>query len=124
MKANELRIGNLVYYKNTKDLAKVELIHNKHFDCRDEYGSFTPNGNYAPIPLSEEILLKCGFEEWEKERLHIPIPLGNLCFTKGLNGVSLLGYQNKILGNVVRELHQLQNLYFALTGQELNTSGL
>jgi hypothetical protein len=62
MEIKELRIGNCLQYKNTNDIAIVELIHKKHFDCRDEYGSFTPNGNYQPIPLTEEWLLKFGFE--------------------------------------------------------------
>ncbi len=63
MKATDLRVNNLLYFKNTKDIAKVSLIHDKHFDCRDEYGSFIPNGNYEPIELTEEWLLKMGFEK-------------------------------------------------------------
>ncbi|MGV6945062.1 hypothetical protein [Sphingobacterium kyonggiense] len=116
LRATDLRIGNLVYYKNTKDIAKVELIHNKHFDCRDEYGNFTPNGNYEPIPLSEEVLLKAGFKHKGAGFYIHASSLLDLCnigddfFLVGLKGVSL---------SKVYYLHQLQNLYYSLTGEEL-----
>lgn len=67
-----------------------------------------------PIPLTEEILLKCGFEiddvlapcmhvakEWDLEWF--------------IDGVYLDGSNTKAV-----YLHQLQNLYFALKGEELN----
>lgn len=116
MKATELRIGNYLYYKNTNDLAIVELIHKKHFDCRDEYGSFSPNGNYEPIPLTEEWLLKLGFDKkFSKDKFTI-IPNGKLDYEKGrtyFNAWTILEHQPEYV-------HQLQNLYFALTGEELS----
>lgn len=62
---SELMIGNLLRYKGTEYIATVDLIHGeKHFDCRDEFGSFTPNGEYEPIPLTEDWLDKLGFESY------------------------------------------------------------
>jgi len=58
MTTQELRIGNFLHYAGTNYVAKVDLIHGRnHFDCRDESGSFTPNGSYSPIPLTEQWLL-------------------------------------------------------------------
>lgn len=113
--AQQLRVGNLLYYKNTKDIAKVELIHNSHFDCRDEYGSFTPNGNYEPITLTEEILLKCGFEINEGKTLFEH----SKCGLKLMDIVGLYYRANFPIKADVTSVHQLQNLYHALTGQEL-----
>lgn len=62
---SQLMIGNTLKYKGTEYLATVDLIHGKkHFDCRDEFGSFTPNGEYEPIPLTPELLDDLGFETY------------------------------------------------------------
>ena len=61
--AKQLRMGNLLYFKGTNEIQCVELIHKNHFDCRSlEFGDFTINGEYEPIPLTEELLLRLGFE--------------------------------------------------------------
>lgn len=128
MKASELRIGNFLNYKNTDDLAIVEIIHGKHFDCRDEYGIFTPNGNYEPIPLTEEWLINFGMEytdgfsssrrlyfnthEYDLSQVTYNEKEGLLRFSNGHpKGTSLIPH--------IKYVHQLQNLYFALTGEEL-----
>lgn len=122
MEANELRIGNLLYFKNTDMVAKVQLINApKHFDCRDEFGVFVPNGEYEPIPLTEEWLLKFGFDV-----------LNNNTEWKICDKYSILYYVNgyrlqaeTVLGSYtvckLKHVHQLMNLYFALTGKELTT---
>lgn len=118
MKAQELRIGNYVYYKNTKDFAKVELIHNNHFDCRDEYGSFTPNGSYEPIELTEEILLKCGFNK--KQDYINGVGLCIFFEHKEFNYRLNQSFEVVLLKIKLNNLHQLQNLYWCLTNEELN----
>lgn len=68
-----------------------------------------------PIPLTEEILLKCGavkaVDEWFIIDKCFQFFDNGFCYSAGL------GYQ---LSQPIENLHQLQNLYFALTGQELN----
>ena len=62
MKANELMIGDLVYYSHTEDgiAPYKEVICIKAEDlCRDACIIET---HYEPIPLSPEILEKNGFE--------------------------------------------------------------
>jgi len=116
--ATQLRIGNLLYYKGTTHIAKVELIHNKHFDCRDEYGGFTPNGDYEPIPLSEEVLLKCGFKLNKENTLFEH----SKCGLRLMDIVGMYYRANFPIKADVTSIHQLQNLYYALCGVELEVS--
>lgn len=129
MKANELRIGNYIdceygtgqivkidseniFTKENGEVVKesVRICINKMQDSRGLW-----NFKIKPIPLTEEILLKCGFECFEfdngqpnqyrfKNRL-IVIRNGNF-----------VDYGSDV---IINSLHQLQNLYFALTGEEL-----
>jgi hypothetical protein len=144
MEIKELKIGNCLHYKNTNDIAIVELIHKKHFDCRDEYGSFTPNGNYQPIPLTEEWLLKFGFKKHGAYEFYFDIlnyETSNF-FDEHIEKTNLQFYiynEHKIEVKIdidatnvegefegktlflkhIQYVHQLQNLYFALTNEEL-----
>lgn len=127
MKASELRIGNIVdNYREVfaKGWRWTNISH------EDIYSIACGNDkNYRPIPLTEEILLKCGFElktwiddsvvEAIKSRIikgeirdfQLVVRNGKFWHDR-LYGY---GYSYKLL----EHLHQLQNLYFALTGEEL-----
>jgi hypothetical protein len=133
MKANELRIGNLVYVSdNLTNLIFQEItpinIHNlMHLTGWDK----SPvDIEFEPIPLTKEFLLKFGFKNIDKG--------GNdyITYTDPNHDYYLqLDVRRKdnkylILDNSFDDLrafsmvdieyvHQLQNLYFALTGNEL-----
>jgi hypothetical protein len=116
MKANELRIGNLVNY-NEGGIFKVIGIHEFGIDCEDEIETtYMEYENFKPIPLTEEWLLKFGFEErmfgWWSDVLFLR--------TENRNGY-FYDWQktNQTTGTYIEYVHQLQNLYFALTGEEL-----
>jgi len=124
MKANELRIGNLVYYESENDYNKLEKYLCK-IDGEDIH-KIDREENYAnshkPIPLTEEWLLKFGFEkdgfDWII-KLHYDTEL-ILNFGKYSNAV----IQDNEDGDSIslhnpKYVHQLQNLFFALTGKEL-----
>lgn len=130
MKATELRIGN---YLNTKDgkLAIVEKITKDDFIA---YSGMITKLPLSPIPLTEEWLLKLGFEEFTNKWFNIKyftdcrdtsemflisynITSGRLSISDPYEDNCLI-YASKVLNHV----HQLQNLYFALTGEELKTS--
>jgi hypothetical protein len=101
MKSNELRIGNFVYLT---DKEKVwEILDGYEIDKCEE-NPFT-----QPIPLKEEWLLKFGFKtlckDWQKK--------GIIIHTRKR------GYVLRKSVPVIQYVHQLQNLYFALTGEEL-----
>lgn len=112
IKANELRIGNWVMYDNR--LFQIESISNP-FPClnTDEFGIGVVDwNNIQPIPLTPEILENFGFENWDKKKYSNDV----LCLTVNGDGYLYLANQRHV--NIFY-LHQLQNLYFALTGEEL-----
>lgn len=112
MKASELRIGNHLNYKDSTEIAIVSVITEKHFDCRNEDGMFTPNDNYEPIKLILPQLIKFGFKESQKDC--------RTFFTKGKFKLELSTSGNVYYGKMyIAYVHRLQNLYFALTGKEL-----
>ena len=112
IKANELRIGNYVYFENPhSDYAKIKISSN-------DFKNFERNNcfpNFEPIEITEKWLLKAGFKNegvhYCKDFVH-----NNL---KIKIGVEIYGYLNLKYFNHIKYVHQLQNLYFALTGSEL-----
>lgn len=117
MKAEELRIGNGVHYKGVNFVVLTS-------DDFKQLESDIELGIIKPIHLTEEWLLKFGFEYSEARE---KISNGFEEWNKG--SIYLGDYNNKhyILealdqGGIdveVKYVHQLQNLYFALTGEEL-----
>jgi hypothetical protein len=123
----ELRIGNLLLIggRETEIIAidkeglngyaghDREMLYEHDFRYDDQH-------KVQPIPLAEEWLVKFGFENLESKTL----------FTKkfnvarvfsivqhGYTGVFTYPTQNGV--TIIQYVHQLQNLYFALTGEEL-----
>lgn len=116
IKANELRIGN--WYKGvSRDLllqADARMI------TQLSEGILVAQ----PIPLTEEILFKCGFVNSNRgyfEKRVMQRGKINISFKKGVLEFLELGTSNNYLFGDMRKinLHQLQNLYFALTCDEL-----
>jgi hypothetical protein len=112
MKANELRIGQNYKHSNGT-IIKLDL---RFFYAMTNNFDGYKLDDLQPIPLTEDILLKCGFECFEfdngqpnqyrfKSRL---IVIRDNVFVDYGSSVKIL------------YIHQLQNLYFALTGEELN----
>lgn len=136
MNANELRIGNYIKFDqgiglvcsistplyeswNTGNDENVRVVHGKtYYECTET--------ELQPIPLNENLLLKCGFianEEYEHPSFDELIHKETEWFGIGdFNGeywiVNFLD-QASGDGSAIRSLHQLQNLYFAVTGKEL-----
>ena len=125
MKATELRIGNEVFYEETEitlsisDLVVIDLANKQGYEHK-----------YKPIPLTEEWLLKFGFEETYakncfKKRLFETEHFIYVTITKTHNILSIGDryisneYIMVFVTNPIEYVHQLQNLFFALTGNEL-----
>jgi hypothetical protein len=111
MNVKELRIGNLVFYP----LSDTEIeIDREMFAAQPGLANLE---DYRPIPLTEEWLLKFGFE----------LDISQIeFFHRGgvwmhFDGDSLSANFGHIeqLDVEIKYVHQLQNLYFALTGEEL-----
>ena len=131
IQTNELRIGNLVYkcYPDGNEIAEVKNIS----------ASFINSLGISaiePIPLTEEILLRLGFEK-DMEEFRLPkihgdsygLPFSTYEFLVRLYD----GYFDVVLGedasdNEVHaiiipsknnQVHKLQNLYYSIFGKEL-----
>lgn len=113
MKANELRIGNFVL-----ELRKPEVVGKRTFENWD---TLNLEDHLHPIPLTEEWLKKAGFEKRDLFTFYYD----KLCIRKSnpLDKFDQNGrtYWNSwtIIESQPNYVHQLQNLYFALTGEEL-----
>lgn len=116
IQANELRIGNLLSYRN--NVVKINLS-----DIDYVYTDNTGSQKYfKTIPITEEWLLKFGFDKSNR------IDFGELKPCYANFSFALMIRHNSyfidwIGGNTeIKYVHQLQNLYFALTGEELTLS--
>jgi hypothetical protein len=114
MQATELRIGNLVNksYSETHFVpVNVTLWDINNIRNNDEV--------YTPIPLTEDWLLKLGFKMEEfaftQGKPFRRYKLGPLCY--GTSNGTWSYYSQVIRG--IEYVHQLQNLFFCLTGEEL-----
>lgn len=127
----ELRIGNLVMFDGK--YIKIESMNRTSVYGLpvglDQTKIYLTSDEIEPLPLTEEILLKCGFLKGEL------LIENNWEYEINLRGDYILKYDYRrrwVIKNngfqkfndpvhipIVQHLHQLQNLYFALTGKEL-----
>lgn len=111
MKATELRIGNLVNYFIQDDLdERIEWWEESIIDANDlvliESGIYE---SYEPIPITEQWLLDFGFRRFGSDFVKKAI----IIHTRKR------GYVLRKSVPILDYVHKLQNLYFALTGEEL-----
>jgi len=138
IKAEELMLGNLLtdeFYDGFKTIIKVDSINEKGINLE-----INDDGNYPEcaqqwiepvykfdelygILLTEEILLKAGFETTYSSKFRLRLDHSNhseigfdfLHTTeKSMDGFRFYGKYIKI-----QHVHNLQNLYYALTGKQL-----
>lgn len=138
MKTNELRLGNLVMYRN--QIVKTTGLHYDMFECRGIDDAWMCTGkleNIQPIELTEDVLLKIGFKkeqklisdlyylDYEKDDDNIirvkyvifgskALPLLKITTSKY---TEFEGFEFTKRG--VRYLHELQNAYFLMSNQEM-----
>jgi len=123
MKASELRIGNIT------SMGVVYLIEDDVFRVANNDGDTFKNtwAEIKPIHLTEEWLLKFGFDKVGIALTSIAIAPLNLPCTFNLPNTPFSFCQGKLILTTgtgdfcvnIEYVHQLQNLYFALTGEEL-----
>jgi len=128
---NELRLGNFILQKVNTRIIPVKCTY-QHFEL-------IKNGNAKdifPLVLKVEILEKCGFVENKdypllpdarefvlalpvignnKNEIRAYIKNNKECFSRAT-------LNNLPASNNFYQLHQLQNVYFALTSEELKVS--
>ena len=112
MKANELRIENwLNSWRISGDWIPKQIESGKEIDF-----VFMQEENiiYKPIPLTEQWLIDFGFKKHTTMDIYPTYSLNNVNINDGVVYIVGFGFVNYI-----KYVHQLQNLYFALTGIEL-----
>jgi len=117
MKANELRIGNLLNKINDNKFIEVTSLEIEC--CEGMNGHF--NLTFEPIPITEELLLKCGFEytDAEKEFLQLSVFRTFKFNADNSDNFSSVTFRINDTTIEITSIHQLQNIFFALTNQEL-----
>lgn len=125
MKAEELRVGN---YVNTSERSGwsyqicrqgiIRTINNGScnitpFKCIGPIVTVKYD-NIEPIPITEEWLLNLELKKWNSKNNELTYSNNKLIIHKRKDG-----YVVSRKWITIRFVHQLQNLYFAITGEEL-----
>jgi hypothetical protein len=124
MKAEKLRIGNFLNYYG-QDVIVLELLKNNYAEFgyfRDSIGfnrKLTEKHSPKPIPLTEEWLLKFGLNSSD----YITLDKEECILIDIHQNTVWIGNKKAFqyaVGVYIKHVHQLQNLYYALTQKELN----
>jgi hypothetical protein len=123
MKTNELRLGNYIYWNIPEKQGVVHIIVTLSSGKINTIPISLGNINdYQPIPLTEEWLLKFGFEKRDEKYylLRYLIEEGiSQFFDNGMSFRITTSNTESTHAASIKYVNQLQNLYFALTNTEL-----
>ena len=137
MKANELRIGNFVQDKKWKTPWIINCFLGLSTVEVDSASVSFPTDSchepslhtLEPIPLTEEWLERFGFEKVSEDYVRYDLKASKDIYIIYADDYSCALFNSKeseedelgVIPNweTIKHVHQLQNLYFALTGQEL-----
>ena len=108
----DFRIGN--YYNQFGNTEKVSWSTLKTLE-----ESTTEQLWFKPIPLTEEVLLKCGFEKKKWDNIFSIYSEAKNCFIEIEYDIYANVCVIKDVEFNIKHLHALQNLIHALTGEEL-----
>jgi hypothetical protein len=129
MEAKHLRIGNKVLYRGEiKTISAINYTHVCFEEDEDRYFNLI---GVEPVPITEDWLRKFDFYNGSKEAAEYGIENTNACepYSKG----SVYVYNPSYTGEeefyfdwfgdgkttIIKSVHQLQNLYWSLVGEEL-----
>ena len=121
MEVKELKIGNWVSFISDDNFCQVSsIVDDLEVVCLISTNISSERGvdDYNPIPLTEEWLLKFGFY-WDKKKVYLCLNEDLFRIRYSHNQVSLFQFGECIVVSPIKHVHQLQNLYFALTNKEL-----
>ena len=118
IQAKDLRIGNWVnYHYSENETIPCKIDAQDIFNISNRY--MDNHKIHSPMPLTEELLIKCGFKKinhihgysfWAMDRKN------------GYPKIDIYESRTEYMGYSVKHvqyLYQIQNLYFTLTGKEL-----
>lgn len=118
MESTELRIGNIVVHEPTiDDWEEIVVKPGTIIQCE-----ISPD-SYEPVLLTNKWLLKLGFTVRDDKYAHLNLPSSGayIYINQSGTGVALENEEGFELCYSVelKYVHQVQNLYFTLTGKEL-----
>lgn len=130
IKANNLRLGNFVYFKDAwfkSEYAEITCIQSHCVLIKDFVG--TPDiKQIYPIPITNDILEMCGFNDTGTRIVgsDTPIEWRLPDYTKVIIDGNSFAYElhSDDWGTAdktvyTRYLHELQNIHFCITGEEI-----
>lgn len=137
IKASELRIGIHVLHNDALVEVKGFIKNDDSLGTIIVYIDSEPIPNYSkkpvspkdidPIPLTPEWLERCGLELRKEDKIW-QIQVGNTSYLEieaeepfmcGVTPETWRDICPIYIWNEIKHVHQLQNIYFALTGEEL-----
>lgn len=124
MDAKDLRIGNYVEFLGEHKELLYLTKHNGKNETVIYYVGFKNHipvmfSHLRPIPLTEEWLVKFGVGYIEQYYALNDLKLWQINKGKYMVGIHIDDYFHQLTGYDIEYVHQLQNLYHALTGKEL-----
>lgn len=145
LKASDLRIGNRLRPRRLLDPENIPPLGYMICAAQIAYSEEELNNDWEGVALTKDVIVKCGFEVKDlsfdsKSGQHHDVflclspPFGlfhqnrlqlrfyddrdALCWLVAEHGPTPTG--TTVLTERIKYLHRIQNLYFALTGEELN----
>lgn len=132
IEASELRIGNYLFDAKERlcEVMKIEITEDREFYAGAVYGGITSLPN-KPIPLTEEWLIKLGLKKLKPWLYSFPNSSELLLWSnrneefnhteKNYFSFALIEEERgqRLFGKMVVYVHELQNTFFALKGEEL-----
>ena len=119
MKAEELRIGNSIIINgdvvNNIGWGVIKDVSDKNIGFKDCYLDIL---KHEPIPLTEEWLESFGFINQDDKMYELSYDQFDFECYYSYSGGTWNSRLNEV-DLVIKYVHQLQNLYFTLTGEEL-----
>ena len=122
---NELRIGNIVGIANFMDFKTVSVteIRKERVLVESKVGIYSSkNHRIVPVDISEKMFLMLGFEKSFTNDYWYSIKIGDKRLLVSILGnVEIEKWDRTMIGflSICQYVHQIQNLYFALCGEEL-----
>lgn len=119
MKVHELRVDNWVKSAIDGQPVKVDWLVIKHMWDGNIQSVYDPKPVYEPIPLTEEVLRKAGFENHHYFVPSCLILIGYVYIYYSIPDQVLYYEDAGLIEIEIKSLHHLQNSIWILTGQEL-----
>lgn len=137
IEAKDLRIGNLIYFTKDHPVSEVTQIFKKGVNVNTTDG-MCPYVLIEPIKLTEKWLINFGFKECEPSRYGHKYTIGRADWGFTIENsfekeTWFFGHEHYDSGNEdennksmhfcfdLKYVHQLQNIFYSLTDEELQT---